>query len=323
MKAIVWTKYGPPEALQLELIEKPTPRDDEVLIKIHAANVFPGDCELRRFEVHPSYWLLLRLYAGIIKPRINILGQELSGEITEVGKAVTQFQKGDQVVASTGMKFGSYAEYICLPTSYAMSIKPKQVSHIDASTITVGGIHALHFLRQAKLQEYDEILIFGAGGCIGTYAVQLAKQLGAEVTVVDSGNKLETLAAVGADHGIDYTAEDFTQNRKKYDVIFDVVGKSPYSKCLQSLKPNGRYLLANVGMTGAIRGRWTSKYSDKKVISKMARLTSDDLLYLLKLMASNKLQAVVDRTYPLEQTVQAHRYVESGERIGHVVLAVL
>lgn len=322
MKAILWTDYGPPEVLKLVELEKPTPGDNEVLIKVHASNVFPGDCELRRFEVHPSYWLPIRLFTGLFKPRIKILGQELSGEIEAVGKLVTQFKPGDKIVAGTGMKFGSYAQYICLPSSYPMAIKPESVSHVDASTVLVGGIHALHFLREGNLQRGEEILIFGAGGCIGTYAIQIAKLWGAQVTVVDSTSKLAALRKAGADHLIDYTVEDFTANHKQYDIIFDVVGKSPFAKSLKSLKPNGRYLLANVGLSGALRGLWASNSDGKRVVSKMAGLGNDDLAHLLRLMETGELKAVIDRTYPLDQVVQAHRYVESGKRVGHVVLLI-
>ena len=324
MKAIVWTRYGPPDVLQLKEVEKPTPKDNEVLVKIHAATVFPGDCELRSSKM--PFWLLrlpLRIAVGLIKPRgTRILGQELAGEIESVGKDVRHFEKGDQIFGSTGMRFGSYAEYTCLPEGGAWTRKPANMTYEDAAAVPTGGVNALHFLRRGNVQSGEKVLINGAGGSIGTSAVQIAKSFGAEVTCVDSTKKLDMLRSIGADHVIDYTQEDFTENGDTYDVIFDVVGKSPYSRSLRSLKQNGRYLLANTQLTQMFRGVWTSRTSSKKVIFAFAAAKAEDLVFLRELIEAGKLKSVIDRRYPLEQTAEAHRYVETGQKIGHVVISV-
>lgn len=322
MKAIIWPKYSPPEVLQLEEVDEPAPADNELLIKVVAANVFPGDCEMRRFQMHPSLWLPIRIFMGIRKPRLKILGQELAGEIEAVGKDVTRFKSGDQVFGATAMKLGAYAEYVCLPENYVLALKPDDVSYEEASTLAVGGIHALHFLRKGNVKSGERILIYGAGGCIGTYAVQLAKLLGAEVTTVDSASKLDMLSDIGADHVIDYAEEDFSNNGIRYDVIFDVVGKSSYSRSLYSLQANGRYLMANVGLSVILRGLWTSRFGDKKVIFALANLNSEDLVYLSDLLVAGKIKSVIDRCYPLAQAADAHSYIESGCKQGHVVLTV-
>src|SRR5215208_5609836 len=226
MKAIVWTKYGPPEALQLREVEKPTPRDNEVLIKVHAATVTFGDCEVRRLKLPLLISIPIRIYAGLIKPkRITILGQELAGEIEAVGRQVTRFKKGDPVFAATFFRFGAYAEYACLPETYLV-LKPSAITYEESATVPTGGINGLHFLRAANIQPGEMVLINGAGGSIGTYAVQIAKSLGAEVTAVDSAEKLDMLRSIGADHVVDYTREDFTKSGERYDVIYDVIGKS-------------------------------------------------------------------------------------------------
>jgi len=322
MKAIIWTRYGPPEVLELRDVPRPVPRDDEVLIKVRAANVFPGDAELRRFQMHPSMWLPIRLVMGLRRPRVAVLGQELAGEIEAVGRAVKAFKPGDAVFGSTGMRFGAYAEYACLPERAVLAPKPEQIGFEEASTIPVGGGNALHFVRNARLQPGEKILMNGACGSIGTYAVQLAKRQGAEVTAVDSADKLDVLASLGADRLIDYQQEDFTERAERYDVIFDIVGKSPFSRSLRCLAPNGRYLLANHGLTPMLRGALTSRLGNKRVFSRLADPTREDLAHLSALMARGELRAVVDRRYPLEQAVDAHRYIETGQRKGHVVLTV-
>ncbi|MEQ8314541.1 MAG: NAD(P)-dependent alcohol dehydrogenase [Gammaproteobacteria bacterium] len=322
MKAILWTRYGPPEALQL--VERDTPKfsSTEVLIKIVASNIFTGDTEMRQFKMHPSLWLPIRLFMGLFRPRIPVLGQEFSGIVVDKGSEVDEFQPGDEIFGSTGTRFGSYAEYIALPGSYPMIHKPEKLSHRDASTVTVGGQHALHFLRLAKLQAGEHILIFGACGCIGTYAIQLAKLWGAEVTAVDSADKLAVLAECGADHLIDYRQQDFTQTDNNYDVIFDVVGHSPYEASLARLNAGGRYILANVGLSSMLRAAWTNRSSNKKIITKLAKVTRDDLKVFSQLMADGNIKAIVDRTYPLQQAADAHRYIDEGNKKGHVVLQI-
>ncbi len=322
MKAIIWTKYGPPDVLVLKEIEKPVPGDNEVLIKIVAASVFAGDCEMRAFDFPVSFWLPLRLMFGLIKPRVKILGQELAGEIEAVGKAVRKFKKGDPVFAPTDAGFGAYAEYICLPETHPMAIKPVNMSYEQAATVPVGGLNALHFLRKANIRSGQKVLIYGAGGGIGTFAIQIAKTFGAEVIAVDSEKKLDVLRSIGADHVIDYMREDFTQNGMVYDVIIDVVGRSPFSGSLNSLKPDGRYILGNPRPAAMIRGLWTSMTSSKKVTGALAGYKTEDLIFLKELIETGKIKAVIDRCYPLEQIVEAHRFVETGQKTGNVVITV-
>ena len=266
MKAIVWTKYGPPDVLQLQDVAKPVPRDDEVLIKVFATTVMIGDCLLRSFKFPISYWLPLRLILGLAKPtRVTILGQELAGEIVDLGKAVTRFKKGDQVIAATNLRLGTYAEYVCLPETYAVT-KPANTTYAEAATLPTGGVYGLHLTRKANIRPGQRILIVGAGGSIGTYAVQIAKSLGAEVTAVDSAEKLDMLRAIGADHVVDYTREDFTRSGQVYDAIIDVVGKSPFSGSLRALKPGGVYVLGNPGLGATIRAQWTGVHRQDRHI---------------------------------------------------------
>jgi NADPH:quinone reductase-like Zn-dependent oxidoreductase len=251
---------------------------------------------------------------------------ELAGEIEATGKAVTRFQVGDHVFAATGFAdMGTNTEYICLPEDPddgALARKPTNMTFEEAAPVPVGGLEALHFLRQANIQKDQNVLINGAGGTIGTFAVQLAKYYGAEVTGVDSTGKLDMLRSIGADHVIDYTQEDFTKRGATYDVIFDVVGKSAFSRSIQSLKSQGYYLLANPRLAQMIRAKWTSKTSNKKVIVGAASGTTDDLLFLKKLIEAGKIHSVIDRTYPLEQIPMAHRYIETGQKLGHVVITL-
>lgn len=322
MKAIVWTKYGPPDVLQLKEVEKPSPKDNEVLIKVYAATVTAGDCEARSLKFQSWISLPMRLYVGLTKPkRITILGQELAGEIAAVGKEVTRFKKGDPVFAATFFRFGAYAQYVCLPETYPV-LKPANMTYDEAATIPTGGINALHFLRKANVQSGQRLLINGAGGSIGTYAVQIAKSFGAEVTVVDSTEKLAMLRSIGVDQIIDYTQEDFTRSGQSYDAIIDVVGKSSFSRTARSLRQNGRYILGNPTLSGMIRGLWTSRTTDKKVIFEQASYRAEDYTFLKELIEAGKIKSVIDRRYPLEQTAEAHRYVETGQKKGNVVITV-
>ncbi|MFX0114499.1 MAG: NAD(P)-dependent alcohol dehydrogenase [Candidatus Hodarchaeota archaeon] len=326
MKAIVWTNYGPPDVLQLQEVDKPTPKDNEVLIRIYAATANAGDCEMRSLKFPLLMRLPMRIYNGLRKPkRIIILGQELAGEIEAVGKDVTLFKKGDQVFAATDFRFGTYAEYKCMPEKpeeAVLVLKPANMSYEEAATIPMGGLNAVHFLRKGNIQSGHKVLINGAGGSIGTIAVQLAKSFGAEVTAVDSAEKLDMLRSIGADHVIDYTQEDFTKSGETYDVIFDVVGKGSYSGCMRSLKQNGRYLLGNPTLSRLIRGRLASMRSSKKVIGGTASYEAESLIFLKGLIEAGKIKAVIDRRYPLEQTAEAHRYVEKGHKKGNVVITV-
>ena len=328
MKAIVWTKYGSPDGLQLKEVQKPTPKEDEVLVKVHATTVTAGDSEMRRLELPLMLSFPVRLYVGLTKPtRITILGQELAGEVEEVGSGVSSFNKGDQVFGTTGFNFGAYAEYICLPgdpgnMGGTLAIKPANMTYEEAAAVPTAGFEALHFLRQANTQPGQKVLIFGAGGSIGTFSVQLAKYYGAEITAVDSAGKMDMLRSLGADHVIDYAQKDFTQNGETYDVIIDVVGKKLFSRRLKSLKRNGYYFLANAGLSHVVRGLWTSMTSKKKVIFGSASQTKEDLLFLKELIEAGKIKSVVDRGYSLEQIPEAHRYVETGQKIGNVVITV-
>ena len=326
MKAIVWTKYGPPDVLELRDVEKPTPRDNEVLIKIRTTTVTAGDQEMRSLTV--PLWLRLptRLYVGLRKPeRITILGQELAGTVEAAGKDVRRFREGDEVFAATGFSLGAYAQYICLPEESEDSVlapKPANTTFEEAAAVPVGGLEALHFLRKANVRTGQKVLINGAGGSIGTIAVQLAKYFGAEVTAVDSTGKLEMLRSIGADQVIDYTQKDFTQSGETYDVILDVVGKAPYSGSIRSLKEQGFYLIANPRVSKMVRGLWTSMTSSKRVITETAGRKTDDLVYLKELIEGGKIRPVIDRSYPLEQMAEAHQYVEQGGKKGNVVITV-
>jgi NADPH:quinone reductase-like Zn-dependent oxidoreductase len=328
MKAMIWTHYGSPEVLQLKEVEKPAPGDNEVLIRIYATTVTAADCEARSLKSPIWLSLLMRIYMGLIRPtRINILGQELAGEIESVGKDVKLFKEGDQVFAHTGFGMGAYAEYICRPEEPegikgALAIKPTNMTYEEAAAVPLGGLEALHFLRKGNIQSGQKVLIHGAGGSIGTFAVQLAKYFGAEVTGVDSTGKLDMLRSIGADHVIDYTQEDFTKSGQTYDVVFDVVGKSSFSRSVRSLKQNGRYLLANPGLSQMVRGQRTSMRSSKQVIFGAASPKTEDLIFLKDLIEAGKIKPVIDRRYPLEQTAEAHRYVETGHKKGNVVITV-
>ncbi len=329
MKAIVWTKYGSADGLQLREIATPIPKENEVLIKVRAATVSRADTEFRGLKVPLLFSIPLRLYLGFIKPnRITILGTEFAGEIAAAGKDVTRFRPGDQVFGYTGLHMGTYAEYLCLPEKPAglacvLAEKPVNMTYEEAAAMPFGGLEALHFLRKANIQGGQKVLIVGAGGSIGTSAVQLAKQYGAEVAAVDSTGKLETLRSIGADHVIDYTREDFTKNGQTYDVIFDTIGKSPFSGSLRSLKENGAYLNANPGLLGGIRMRWASKRSSKRIIPWTAGYSTQNMLALKELIEAGAIKAVIDRRYPLEQVAEAHRYVDTGQKRGNVVITVV
>jgi NADPH:quinone reductase-like Zn-dependent oxidoreductase len=326
MKAIVLTKFGPPEGLHLAEVEKPAPQDHDVLIRVEATTVFAGDCELRSLKFPVEFRLPLWFYMSFIRPKPVILGQELAGEIESVGKDVKRFKAGDRVFAAAGFDMGAYAEYKCMPEEPgamggALAIKPANLSYAEAAAVPVGGLEALYFIRRANIQGGQTVLINGAGGSIGTIAVQLAKINGAEVTAVDSTGKLDMLRSIGADQVIDYTQQDFTKRGQAYDVIFDVVGKSSFSASLRSLKPNGRYLLGNPGLPQRIRARWTST-SGKQVIYGTGSQRAEDLLFLKELIEAGKLKPVIDRSFPLEQMAEAHRYVDTGRKKGNVAVTV-
>lgn len=309
MKAVICTKYGPPEVLQIKEVEKPIPKPNEVLIKILATTAHIGDTKIRRFEpglgpIKDFFFKpLMRFIVGFKGPRKEILGMELSGEIETVGKDVKLFKVGDPVFASTEFRFGTYAQYCCIPENGILAIKPSNMTHEEAAPVSNGGITALIHLRKANIQKGQKVLIYGASGSVGTYAIQIAKHYGAEVTAACSTANLELVKSLGADKIIDYTKEDFTQNGEIYDVIYDAVGKIPPSKRKKSLAKSGQYI--NVLM-----------------MSGNIKLNVEDLYFLKELCEAGKLKTVVDRVYPMEEIVEAHRYVDKGHKKGNVVITV-
>jgi NADPH:quinone reductase-like Zn-dependent oxidoreductase len=326
MKAIIYEKYGPPDVLQLKEVEKPSPRDNEVLIKVHAATVTSGDCNVRGFTFVPrGFGLISRLILGFSKPGKTILGTELAGEVEAIGEAVTMFKKGDQVFGIGSDRFGAYAEYTCRPEKGALAIKPSNLSYTEAAALPFGTGTALYFLRDlAKIKPGQKVLVNGASGGVGVYAVQLARYYGAEVTGVCSTANVELVKSLGANKIIDYTKQDFTQNGETYDFIVDtVVGKTSFSRCNNSLKPKGLYLAIAGGMREMGQMLWTSMVGGKKVIFGSPAECKKDLVFIKELVEAGKLKPVIDRRYPLEQTAEAHRYVEKGHKKGSVLITVV
>jgi NADPH:quinone reductase-like Zn-dependent oxidoreductase len=328
MKAVIWTRYGPPEGLKLQDIEKPMPNADQMLIKVKAATVTAGDCEMRRLKLPLGLSLPMRLYAGVFKPkRIPILGQELAGEVVEAGEKVAAFKPGDQVYGTTGFGFGAYAEYVCLPgdpgdAEGVLALKPANLSFQEAAAVPTAGLEALHYLRKGQGGPEKKLLIIGGGGSIGTFAIQLAKHFGAEVTGVDSTQKLELMSSLGADHVIDYTKEEYLENGPTYDLIIDVVGRKRLSRRLRLLNPAGVYFLAFARFRDIFLSLWTTITSDKKLRIESSSQTKEDLVLLTELIEKGKLKPIIDSTYSLEQIPLAHSYAEKGEKAGNIVITV-
>jgi NADPH:quinone reductase-like Zn-dependent oxidoreductase len=321
MKAIIYKKFGSPEVLQLAEVETPNPQDNEVLIKVHAAGVTLFDCWMRSGHAPPGFKFLMRLSSGF-KPKQPILGTEVSGEIAAVGKDVTRLKEGDPVYALTAMKLSGHAEYICLPEE-SVAQKPNNTTYAEAGAMLQGALTAWYFMQKANIQPGQKVLIFGASGGVGGYAIQLAKHyLKAEVTGVCSTAKMDYVKSLGADQVIDYVKEDFTKNGKVYDVVFDTIGKTPVFRTKKSLQDNGWYLLDTFGLPMFTKLMWLSKRSNLNFEYGLLEETTEDLLFIKELVETGVIKPTVDRIYPFDQAVDAHRYVESGQKMGNVVFAV-
>jgi NADPH:quinone reductase-like Zn-dependent oxidoreductase len=330
VRAVVYTEYGAPEVLKTKEVEQPAPKDTDVLIRIYATSVNFGDTLLRDFrKISPRkfnmpflFWLPAKIMLGFTRPRIKILGSEFAGEIEALGKEVTRFREGDQVFGYRSMDMGCYAEYLCMPEDGCMAIRPSNMTYEEAAAVPSGGMTALHILGEVNIQSGQKVLINGASGGIGNIAVQLARDSGAEVTGVCATPRLEFVKSLGADKVIDYTQEDFTKNCETYDLIFDILGKSSFSRCKSSLKKNGRYLLASFKMRQLFQMLWTKIRGGKQVKCSLAPQTAEDLISLKELIEAGKIRAVIDRSFPLEQAADAHRYVEEGHKKGYVVITM-
>ncbi|MGM7685112.1 NAD(P)-dependent alcohol dehydrogenase [Cytobacillus sp. Hm23] len=330
MKAIVYENYGSPDVLELKDVKKPIPKDNEVLIRVFATSINYGDLVARKFnEIPPSkfnmpllFWAFSKFFFGLRKPKINILGSEFAGQIELVGKDVKSLKLGDEVFGYLGQNMGAYAQYICLAEKGILATKPTNMTFEEATVVPYGAMTALNLLRKVDVRSGQKVLINGASGSIGSAAVQIAKYFGAEVTGVCSTSRVEFVKALGADKVIDYTTDDFTKNGETYDLIFDILGKSSFLKCKGSLKQNGHYLLASFKIKQLYEMLWTSVFSSKKVICALSTEKPEDLHFLKELIEKQKIKSVIDRTFPLEQTDDAHRYVESGQKKGFVVITM-
>lgn len=313
MKAVVYTQYGPPEVLQLKEVEKPVPKDNEILLNVKATAVNSGDWRLRKADP-----LGVRLFYGLMKPKINILGSVFSGVVESAGKDVKLFKSGDEVFGHTDMRLGAYAEYICLPEDGSLAIKPNGIAHTEAAVIPFGGTTALHFIEKAAVKPGQKVLINGASGAVGSAAIQLAKYFGAIVTGVCSTANIDLVKSLGADHVIDYTKEVFTANGEKYDIVFDTVNKISFSGGLKLLNKSGLLILSSAGMSEMLMGFWTSTTSSRKVITGVIHHNADAINFLKKLMEAGELKPVIDKIYSIEQMAEAHAYVEKGHKKGNV-----
>lgn len=323
MKAIVYTEYGPPDVLHIAEVEKAVPKDNEVLIRVRAAEATKTDCEFRSLRF-PVQWfaLPLRIALGFRHPRHQILGGYFAGEVAKVGASVTKFKIGDAIFGSAQLRLGGYGEYMCLPESYTLVPKPSNMTFEEAAAVPLGGLNAIHFMRRANIQDGERVLVNGAGGSIGTFGVQIAKAMGAVVTAVDSGIKEEMLRKIGADHFVDYAKEDFAASGQKYDVILDMVAQSSYSQCVGALNSDGRYFMANARISDMLRALYTSKFTDKIASFSVAGETEEELLALKEMIEAGEIFSTVDKVYPMEQAAEAHRWVETEQRLGSVVIVI-
>lgn len=317
MKAAVYTQYGSPEVLQVKEVEKPTPKKNEILLKTKATAVNSGDWRLRKADP-----FAVRFIYGLIKPKINILGSVFSGEIENVGEDVKHFKVGDLVFGHADMSLGAYAEYKCVSENSSVALKPTNVSHQEAAVIPFGGVTAWHFLKKTTIKSGQKVLVVGASGAVGSAAVQLAKSQGAIVTGVCSTANMDLVKSLGADQVIDYTKTDFTQQGETYDVIFDTVKAISVSGSLKSLNKNGIMILSAAGMSEMLQGLWISMTSSKKVITGVISHNAADIVFLKELIEAGQLKPVIDRTYSLEQIVEAHAYAEQGHKKGNVAIAI-
>ena len=323
MRAIVYKEYGGPDVLHMEDIEKPKPAKNEVLISVRAVEATKADCEMRSFKFAVSwFWLPLCIALGIRKPRNPILGNYFAGVIEATGDDVSKFQKGQNVFGGAGLRMGAYAEYFCVSDSCTMVTMPSNLSFAEAASVPLGGLNALHYMRKAEIRPGDKVLVNGAGASIGTFAVQIAKAMGAEVTAVDSGIKEAMLRDIGADHFVDYAKEDFTKSGSTYDVIFSMVAQTSYSSCIRALKPNGRYVMANPKLSDMLRSPLTSRFSDRKVMFAFAGEKEEELLELKRMIEADEIAATVDKIYSMEEAAEAHRRVETEQRLGTVVVSM-
>jgi NADPH:quinone reductase-like Zn-dependent oxidoreductase len=322
MKAAVYEKYGPPDVVELREVEKPTPKDNEVLIRIHATTVTSGDWRVRSLNLPFGFGLMGRLVFGITRPRQPILGSELAGKIEALGKTVSKFTIGDEVFAFDGARMGGHAEYKCMSEDGTLARKPPNLTYEEAAALSFGGTTALDFFKRAKLKREDKVLVNGASGAVGTAAVQLAKHFGANVTGVCSTANLELVRSLGATHVTDYTQEDFTQNGETYDIIVDTVGTASFSRSKNSLKDGGRLLLLVAGLPEMFLIPWVSMTSSKKIIAGPAAERVEDLRFLAKLAEAGEFKPVIDRRFPFEQIVAAHRHVDTGRKKGNVAITL-
>ena len=322
MKAIVFSEYGPPAVLQVKEVEKPVPKDDEVLIKVHAAEVTKADCEMRAFNFQVKWFLIpMRVFLGLIKPRKPILGPYFAGKVEAIGKDVSKFKQDDEIFGATRMRLGAHGEYLCLPASYTIVHKPENISFSEAAAVPLGGLNALHFMRRANIRIGEKVLINGAGGSIGTFGVQIAKAMGGEVTAVDSAIKEDMLRRIGADHFIDYSRADFTNSGQAYDVIFSMVAKTSFAGCINALNPGGRYVMANPRVSDMLRSMLTTGLTNKKAIFAFAGEKEEELLSLKEMIEAGKIKPVIDKVYSYEEAAEAHRRVETEQRLGAVLIS--